>query len=57
MNQQDLALLLAVLAASTGLTALIGRFTGDAGRDVRFMGVTGALLGGLAAALHVSALA
>ena len=51
MNQEDVALLLAIMGATYLLTAVIGRLTGDASRDVRLMAGLGAGLGGLAATL------
>ncbi len=53
MTQNDIALLLAILAGTYTLTALIGKLTGDAPRDVRLMGGVGAFLGGVAATLHL----
>ena len=57
MKQEDLALLLANLAGTYATTALIGKLTGDDRRDVRLMGATGLILGGLAATLQVVSLA
>jgi hypothetical protein len=51
MNQDDLSLLLAILGATYMLTAIIGKVTGDAARDVRLMAATGTSLAGLSAAM------
>lgn len=53
MTQNDIALLLAILAGTYTLTALIGKLTGDAPRDVGLMGGVAAFLGGVAATLHL----
>jgi hypothetical protein len=50
MNQDDLSLLLAILGGTYMLTAMIGKVTGDAARDVRLMAATGISLVGLAGA-------
>ena len=51
MTAQDFSLLLALLGATALMTSWIGRWTGDAPRDVRLMFATGSGL--LAAALGV----
>jgi hypothetical protein len=53
MNQDDIALLLAILGGTYLLTALIGKVTGDAARDVRLMAGVGITLAGLSATLAV----
>lgn len=53
MTQDDVAWLLAIMSGTYFLTALIGRLTGDAARDVRLVAGLGVTLGGLAAALMV----
>ena len=54
MTQYDVALLLAIVGGTFLLTAVIGKLTGDAHRDVFLMGGLGATLSGLAAALHIT---
>jgi hypothetical protein len=54
MTQYDFALLLAIVGGTFLFTAVIGKITGDAHRDVLLMGGLGATLGGLAAALHLA---
>ncbi len=53
MTRDDIATLLAIMAGAYLLTALIGKLTGDAVRDVHLVAGLGVTLGGLAAALMV----
>jgi hypothetical protein len=54
MTRYDIALLLAIVGGTYLLTALIGKATGDAHRDVLLMGGLGVTLGSIAAALHLA---